>query len=118
MSHLRNSSFGYLLGGGEDIPERHAGGGSHLSQPVPMVQCGGAGAQKGWVPPLLCRLLQVECTHEKGFIPIAEDLGGAQEHGRHWPLLHDEFYEWVLASPHGAWVTAIYHLHGGEPRVL
>ena len=71
-----------LTGGGENIPERHARGGSHPSQPVPMVQCSGAGVQKGWVSLLLCRLLQVECVHKKGFVPIAKNSGGAQEHGR------------------------------------
>ena len=34
MVQADTSSF---VGGGEDIPERHARGGSHLSQPIPMV---------------------------------------------------------------------------------
>ena len=59
-----------LAGGGENIPERHARGGSHLFQPVPVVQHGGAGAQEGWVSPLLCRFLQVECTHKKDSYPL------------------------------------------------
>ena len=65
-----------LVGGGEDIPERHARGGSHLSQPIPVVQCSGTSAQEGWVPPLLHGLLQVECAYEKGFIPVVENPGG------------------------------------------
>ena len=77
--------------GGENIPERHARGRSHPSQPVPVVQCGGAGAQKGWVSPLLHRLLQVECAHKKGFVPIAKDSGGTREHGGCRPLLHNGF---------------------------
>ena len=65
-----------LVGGSEDIPVRHARGRGHLSQPIPIVQCGGTGAQEGWVPPLLHGLSQVECAYKKGFIPIAENPGG------------------------------------------
>ena len=70
-----------LVGGGEDIPERHARGRSHSFQPICVVQCGGTSTQEGWVPPLLHQLLQVKCMYEKGFIPIAVSPGGAQEYG-------------------------------------
>ena len=80
-----------LVGGGEDIPERHARGRSHSSQPIPMVQHGGTGAQAGWVPLLLRGLSQVECAYVKGFIPIAENPGGTREYGGHRTLFHDGF---------------------------
>ena len=73
-----------------------------MPQPVPMVQCGGVGAEKGWITLLLCRLLQAQCMYQEGLASTAMNSESAGEYGGCCTLLHYEFQEQILASKDGS----------------
>ena len=86
------------------LTQGYAGCWGNMPQPVPMVQCGGVGAEKGWITLLLCRLPQAQCTYQEGLVSTAMNSGSAEEYGRCRTLLHDGFQEWILASKDGTQV--------------
>ena len=89
-----------------------------MSQPVPMVQCGGVGVEKGWITLLLYRLPQAQHTYQEGLISTAVNSGSTGEYGRHCTLFHYGFQKQILASKDGAQVSAIHRFHHGKPGVL
>ena len=62
-------------------------------QPVPMLQHGGASAEKGWISALLCRLPQAQCMYQEGLISLAVNSGSAAEYGGCCTFFHDVFQE-------------------------
>ena len=58
------------------------------------------------------------CMDQEGFLSSPQDTRGAGEHGRSCTLLHYGLQEWILAGLHGPGVTAVYHVHGQQPRFL
>ena len=77
--------------GGVHLTQGHAGSGGDTPQPVPMVQCGGVGAEKGWITKLLCRLSQAQCMYQEGLVSLAANLGSTGEYGGCCALLHNGF---------------------------
>ena len=67
---------------------------------------------------LLHGFLQAQCVDQKGLIPTAADTGSTGEYGRCCAFFNDGFQEQILASPDGAQVPTVYHLHGGKSWVL
>ena len=79
------------FGGGEHLAQGHAGCEGGMPQPVPMVQCGGVGTEKGWITMLLCRLPQAKHTYHEELISLAANSESAGDYGRCHTLLHDGF---------------------------
>ena len=70
----------------------------HLTLPVAMVQCRGAGEEEGWVAPVLYRLPLPQSPDQEGCLSLAAH---ARDHGKHgWcpALFVHGLEEWVLAS--------------------
>ena len=96
-----SDAFFHCFGGGAHLSQGYAGHGGDMPQPVPMVQHGGVGAEKGWITLLLCRLLQAQCMYQEGLVSTTMNSGSAREYGRCCILPHDEFQEQILASKDG-----------------
>ena len=61
---------------------------AQVQKPVPVVQHGGIGSEKGWNSVLLHRFLQAQCAYQKVLIPAAMDTGSAGKHGGHHTFLN------------------------------
>ena len=106
------------FGGGAHLSQGYAGGGGDTPKPVPMVQHGGVGAEKGQITLLLCRLPQAQHMYQEGLISTAMNSGSTGEYGGCCTLLHDGFQGQILTSIDGAQVSAIHCFHHGKPGVL
>ena len=60
------------FGGGEHLAEGYAGYRDNTPQPVPMVQHGGVGVEKGWITPLLCRFHRLNTHTKKDLYPLPQ----------------------------------------------
>ena len=89
-----------------------------MPQPVPMVQYGGAGAEKGWITALLCGLPQAQCMYQEGLVSLAMDSGGTGEYGGYCAFFQDGFQEQILANKDGAQIPGIHSFYSGKPGVL
>ena len=106
------------FGGGARLTQGYAGCGGNMPQPVPMVQCGGASVEKGWITVLLCRLLQAQCTYQEGLVSLAANSGSTGEYGRHCTFFHSGFQEQILASKNGTRVAAVHSFYHRKLGVL
>ena len=70
-------------GWGMHLTQRHAGCRESPPQPVPVVQHGGIGSEKGWNSALLHEFLQAQHMYQKGLIPTAMDTGSTGQYGWH-----------------------------------
>ena len=89
-----------------------------MPQPLPMVQCGGVGVEKGQITTPLCRLTQAQRVYQEGLVSLAMNSGSVGEYCRCHALLQDGFQERILASKDGTQVPAIYCFYHGKPGVL
>ena len=64
----------------------YAGCRGDSSEPITMVQCGGASKEKRWHPLLLCQFQAFQHADEEGFIPSALHPRGFGKHGRGSPF--------------------------------
>ena len=74
VSPLKSNSDAFLhhfFRAGVYLSQGYAGHGCNTPQPVPIVQCSGVGAEKGWIIPLLCRLSQAQHTYQERLISTA-----------------------------------------------
>ena len=87
--------------GGAHLSQEYAGCRDNMPQPVPMVQCGGVGAEKGQITSLLCRLPQAQCIYQEGLVSTGVNSGSTGEYGGCHALPQDGFQEQILASKDG-----------------
>ena len=71
------------------LTQEYAGCEGDTPQPVPVMQCGGIGSEKGWKSTFLRRFMKAQCMYQKGLIPTATDTGSTGEHGGHSAFLNN-----------------------------
>ena len=54
---------------------------------------------------------------QEGFLSSPQDTRSTGEYGRGGTLLHYRLQKWILAGPYGPGVTAVYRVHGQQPRI-